>query len=242
MKCVEQWGKRTRLVWNTHLLLTVSCFFLIFFVSFRIYDWAVNVGSRSPLQDFTKGGANSNLTGLDQWFGVLAWKRGALLVSFVWVAMLVMVIDRQWKKATFWAMVGAFFSLFGIIHVPEAGFSNFSQPVWEQCTVYPDACWAFGEQWMFFVAYLMLAGTYVLIELSRATGFDSSLLPPIEDTAQEEFSDWFRDAAIIVPTSSKFFLDGDESKKTVSTEAPVKTTYEGVEKPGKDVIDEEEYA
>jgi hypothetical protein len=163
-------------------------------------------------------GGNTNLTGLSQWFGVLAWKRGALLVSFVWVAMLVMVIDRQWKKATFWAMVGAFFSLFGIIHVPEAGFASFSSPVWEQCSAFPGGCWEFAEQWMFFVSYLMLAGTFVLIEISRATGFDSALLPAIEDTQDEEFSDWFRDASITVtPKSSKFLLPEDESKKTVNT-------------------------
>ena len=182
------------------------------------------------------------MTGLDQWYGVLAWKRGALLVSFVWVAMLVMVIDRQWKKATFWAMVGAFFSLFGIIHVPEAGFANFSSPVWEQCSIFPDTCWGFGQQWMFFVSYLMMGATFVLIELSRATGFDSSLLPPIEDSSQEEFSDWFRDAAIIIPTSSKIFLE-DESKKTVSTEVPTKTaSYDGVVQPAKEIPDDEEYA
>ncbi len=207
--------------------------------SFRIYDWTVNVSARSPLQDFTKGGANSQLTGLGQWFGVLAWKRGSLLVSFVWVAMLVMVIDRQWKKATFWSLVGAFFSLFGIIHVPEAGFTSFSQPVWEQCSSFPDMCWAYGEQWMFFVSYLMMGGTFILIELSRATGFDSSLLPPIADTAQEEFSDWFRDAAIIIPTaSSRFFVDDpDESKKTVGTVMTVEKKEKEI-----DVADNEEYA
>ena len=197
------------------------------------------------MQDFDKGGANSNLTGLDQWFGVLAWKRGALLISFVWVAMLVMVIDRQWKKATFWSMVGAFFSLFGIIHSPEAGFKNFSQPVWEQCSEYPSSCWEHGQQWMFFVSYLMMGSTFMLIELSRATGFDSSLLPPIEDTSQEEFSDWFHDAAIIIPTSSKFFMEEDESKKTVKTfDVEVKPAYNGVEKPAQDVGkgDDEEYA
>lgn len=48
-----------------------------------IYDWVVNVSNMSPIQDFETGG-NINLTGLPQWFGVLAWKRGALLVSFVW--------------------------------------------------------------------------------------------------------------------------------------------------------------
>lgn len=48
-----------------------------------IYDWVVNVSNMSPLQDLDSGG-NLNTTGLPQWFGVLAWKRGALLVSFVW--------------------------------------------------------------------------------------------------------------------------------------------------------------
>lgn len=156
--------------------------------------------------------------------------------------MLVMVIDRQWKKATFWAMVGAFFSVFGIIHAPEAGFKNFSQPVWEQCSVYPDSCWEFGEQWMFFVAYLMMGGTFLLIELSRATGFDTTLLPPIEDATQEEFSDWFRDAAVVIPPRSRIFVEDDISKKTVDTE--VKASYNGVEKAGKTIEmgDDEEYA
>jgi AGZA family xanthine/uracil permease-like MFS transporter len=63
-----------------------------------IYDWAVNVADKSPIQSQDTAG-NINLTPFSQWFGVLAWKRGALLVSFVWVSMLVMVIDRQWKKA-----------------------------------------------------------------------------------------------------------------------------------------------
>jgi hypothetical protein len=212
---------------------------ILLFLGTSIYDWTVNVSNRSPLQDLVTGG-NTNLTGLGQWFGVLAWKRGALLVSFVWVALLVMVIDRQWKKATFWAMIGAFFSLFGIIHVPEAGFKSFSKPVWEQCVAYPNDCWDYAEQWMFFVSYLMLAGTFVLIEISRSTGFDSALLPPIEDTQDEEFSDWFRDAAIIVtPKSSKFLLPDDESKKTVKTSSDEKMLDEASDKKS---VDDEIYA
>jgi adenine/guanine/hypoxanthine permease len=96
-----------------------------------IYDWAVNVSGRSPLQDPVTGGDSNVIS--EAWYGVLAWKRGALLVSFVWVAMLVSVIDRQWRKATVWAIIAALFALFGIIHVPEAGFKNFDKPVWEQC-------------------------------------------------------------------------------------------------------------
>jgi hypothetical protein len=207
---------------------------LLYFLNYaRIYDWSVNVASRSPLESMDTGG-NTQLTGLDQWFGVLAWKRGALLVSFVWVAMIVMVIDRQWKKATFWAMVGAIFALFGIIHVPEAGFKNFSKPVWEQCVSYPDDCWEFGQQWMFFISYLMLAATYVLIEISRSTGFDSFLLPAIDDDQSEEFNDWFRDAAIIIPSSTRIAHSEaeDVSKKTVDTTV-MKVVEEG---PGK-VVD-----
>lgn len=162
-----------------------------------IYDWVVNVSNMSPLEDFDTGG-NSNLTGLPQWFGVLAWKRGALLVSFVWVAMLVMVIDRRWKSAGIWALVAAVFACCGIIHVPEAGFESFSQPTWEQCEAYPDNCWPFAEQWMFFVSYLMLFGTFALIELSRKYECDPSLLPPLFDETAHAFDDWFADAAIVV--------------------------------------------
>jgi hypothetical protein len=52
-----------------------------------IFDWVVNVSNRSPLGNDADG--NTNFPGGDGWFGILAWKRGALLVSFVWVAILV---------------------------------------------------------------------------------------------------------------------------------------------------------
>ena len=52
-----------------------------------IFDWVVNVANRSPLGNEADG--NTNFPGGDGWFGILAWKRGALLVSFVWVAILV---------------------------------------------------------------------------------------------------------------------------------------------------------
>jgi hypothetical protein len=49
----------------------------------------------------------------------------------LWTAMLVQVIDRQWKLATIWALISAFFAVFGIIHVPEAGLENFAAPFCE---------------------------------------------------------------------------------------------------------------
>jgi len=62
----------------------------------------------------------------------------------------------------------------------------------------------------------MLAATYALIDISRSTGFDSYLLPAIEDHQSEEFNDWFRDAAIIVTPLSRFesSVMEDVSKKT----------------------------
>jgi AGZA family xanthine/uracil permease-like MFS transporter len=83
-----------------------------------VFDWVVNVSGRSPIEA-NEGGFNTQTTGLSQWYGVLAWKRGALLISFVWVAMLCFVIDRKWKTATIWALIGALFAVFGIIHVPS---------------------------------------------------------------------------------------------------------------------------
>jgi hypothetical protein len=165
-----------------------------------IYDWVVNVSGTSPIQG--DNGENIKLPGLDNWYGVLAWKRGALLVSFVWVAMLVMVIDRRWMHATFWAGMAAFFAVFGIIHVPEAGFENFNNPVWEQCKFDADSqqlvCWEFAKQWMHFVAYIMLMATFGIIGVCRNAGIGLDvLLPEIEDDAtQEAFKDWFKDAAV----------------------------------------------
>jgi len=43
------------------------------------------------------------------------------------------VIDRKWKSAALWSMVGSLFAAMGLIHVPEAGFKNFSEPTPEQC-------------------------------------------------------------------------------------------------------------
>jgi hypothetical protein len=160
-----------------------------------IYDWVVNVSGMSPIEDFATGG-NEKLTGLSGWFGVLAWKRGALLVSFIWTAMLVKVIDRQWFFAVIWALLGAFFALFGIIHVPEAGFENFTSPTWEQC-VSSTECWEHAMQWQFMVAYLMLAATFAIIGAVQKWGGDDKMLPAIIDKeAEEAFKDWFKDAAV----------------------------------------------
>lgn len=160
-----------------------------------IYDWCVNICGRAPILDFVSGVHNGTYPqGSAGFIGVLAWKRGSLLVSMVWTAMVVMILDRKWMTGAIWAMVGALFALFGIIHVPQAGFQNFASPTWEQCPSYNEAtglpnCWEFAEQWMFFVAYIMLAATFGLIEVARRY-FDKSLEDVLDDPSAHAFDDW----------------------------------------------------
>ena len=162
-----------------------------------IYDWAVNITGRSPLQG--DGLYNTNYpTGTDGFIGVLAWKRGSLLVSMIWTAMVVMVLDRKFIGATVWSFIGALFAVFGIIHVPQAGFKNFATPTWDQCTLVEDGappdCWEFAEQWMFFVAYICLCTVFMLIQLTRR--FSSGIPEELDDPTSHAFDDWFKDAAV----------------------------------------------
>lgn len=188
----------------------------------------------SPIQDMDTGG-NINLPGLSNWLGVLAWKRGALLVSFVWVAMLVMVIDRRWFMAGVWAVIGAAFALFGIIHVPEAGFDNFDQPVWEQCES-SDSCWEYAEQWMFFLSYIMLGVTFGLIGLARQYGSDSTLLHQVvDDETEQGFKDWFADAAVDTSRSHFNQLGEQEAELAVGKDPDITNKTAKNEEPSEDI-------
>ena len=188
-----------------------------------LHTGVVNVSNRSPLEDgdFTDGiAANINYPqGVAGFIGVLAWKRGALLVSMIWVAMVVMVLDRKWKVAGIWALIGSGFAVFGIIHVPQAGFDNFNSPTMEQCACagYPfeidnsttltfcDSeslnCWDNATQLYYFIAYLMLAATFGLIEVAKK--FDDSIPEEIDDPSAHAFDNWFSNAGIVAPDSRR---------------------------------------
>jgi hypothetical protein len=154
-----------------------------------VYDWVTNISNRAPLSDENLS-YDVNSPGASSWVGVLAWKRGALLVSLLWVSMLVNVLDRRWAGAAIWAFVASLFAVFGLIHMPRAGFSNFSDPIWEQCT--ESGCWEFANQWMFFVAYLMLMATFLLLYI--VSRYDDKMEEPIDDESRHAFDDWFADA------------------------------------------------
>jgi AGZA family xanthine/uracil permease-like MFS transporter len=49
-------------------------------------------------------------------YGMIALGQGALLVSMIWAAALVWIIERRFLQASAWMLVGAVFSSFGVIH------------------------------------------------------------------------------------------------------------------------------
>lgn len=202
-----------------------------------VFDWVVNVSGQSPVtfNDLWNENVASNNAG---WIGVLAWKRGSLLVSMIWVAMLIQVLNREWVTATVWAFIGSLFALFGVIHVPSAGFKNFSSPTWEQCVEGADGtaqCWQFAVQWMFFVSYLMLAGTFALIKFAQR--FDETLEEPLLDESAHAFDDWFADAAIDPTAKKGDFTEESEEKELFEPWAVRKKDFE---KAGRKAHDEEE--
>jgi hypothetical protein len=204
-----------------------------------IFDWVTNVADRPSLgQDF-----NINHTKSAAWTGVLAWKRGSLLVSMLWVAMLVNVLDRQWKSATVWALVAVVFAVFGIIHVPEAGFENFTTPTIEQCwnSAQPGAepivqCWEYGAQWMFVVAYIMLGATFVVLHV--AAKYDRTIAVPIDDESRHAFDDWFKDAACATDHEGKRIDGGDPSSTSATNlvDPTVRKQYSEDEESSDDVV------
>jgi hypothetical protein len=197
-----------------------------------VYDWVTNISGQSPVtfNDLWNENPGSGTAG---WIGVLAWKQGALLVSMIWVAMLVQVLNREWIKAAIWAIIGSAFAVVGIIHVPQAGFKNFSSPFWTQCIERADGtvqCWEYAEQWMFFVAYLMLAGTFGLVRVAQK--FDDTIEEPMVDESAHAFDDWFADAAkdtfaqhfknsLTMKDLEKFsYTAGDVDRKELEPEEP----------------------
>lgn len=115
--------------------------------------------------------------------------------------MIVMVLDRKWVTATVWALIAALFALFGIVHVPQAGFDEFSTPTYEQCWNTAPAgeapapvCWNFAQQWMFFVGYIILAAHFAIIEVARRFIKDDALEDILDDPSAHAFDDWFADA------------------------------------------------
>lgn len=158
----------------------------------------MTVSGRTPVQDVdpTGNGYNTQLLGSSSnWYGLLALKHGSLLISFFWTAIVVKTIDRKWVEVSLWSLGAAVFSLFGLIHAPQAGFEYLHQTHWEQCDATSNECWENSEQWMFPTAYTMLAVTAGLVNCSKRC--DSAIRDEIDDDYDSTmaFDDWFADAA-----------------------------------------------
>jgi hypothetical protein len=140
--------------------------------------------------------------------------------------------------AAVWAGIGAGFALFGIIHVPEAGFDTFTDPVWEQCSS-ADDCWDQAQQYQFFIAYLMLGGTFALIEAARTFTGDEKLLPAHHDESDDMgFGDWFAEAG--VDTRKTHWQDSVHGEHAHADADPDSTAE--VEKGRKEASEDEEEA
>jgi AGZA family xanthine/uracil permease-like MFS transporter len=187
-----------------------------------VCDWVTNVASRAPIaaaDEVTGEAFNVNVPEVPpSYFGVLGLKRGAVLISMLWVAMIVNMIDRKWRLASIWTGIASLFALFGIIHAPEAGFDNFTENTFQECWTDPILgnvlCWDENEQWKYFVAYIILLGMCMLADAAQTFGF-GDMLPPIVEESKDVFADWF---SFDVPEHVKEVLEGPhvEPHKTVA--------------------------
>jgi AGZA family xanthine/uracil permease-like MFS transporter len=60
-------------------------------------------------------------------YGLIALGQGGLLISMIWSAALVWIIDRQFKQAAAWMLAAAVLSCFGVIHayrITSGGIEN----------------------------------------------------------------------------------------------------------------------
>ncbi|CAN0254410.1 unnamed protein product, partial [Ectocarpus fasciculatus] len=187
-----------------------------------IADWVTNIAARGPLAGVAEDGTdyNTNLPDLTEgWWGILGLKRGAILVSLCWVAMLVHIIDRKWWQASVWAVISAGFTAVGIIHVPVAGFDDFTSTVGDLCTPVTDdlgvattaTCWDHADQWHYMTAYLIMAVVFVAIEGLRRAGV-GNLDEPILTEEADAFKDWYGDESLTIAPK----IEGDKPAAVVA--------------------------
>merc|ERR1712227_790072 len=153
-----------------------------------IVNWVMNTSGRSAMAS-DDGSYNINNLG-DLWNGLLAFAQGDLLISLLWTSILVMVMDRRWLGASLWAFIASIFAVFGVIHQFAAGFKAWKTPTFEYCSA--DGCDNYSVQWMYFTAYLMLAGTFALLHFVAKV--DKTIEDPIIDETANAFDNWFSNA------------------------------------------------
>jgi len=77
-------------------------------------------------------------------------EQGFLLISMVWAAMTVEIIERRFGRAALWSLGGALLSLFGLAHSYAFSPADTIQDL------------QFGKAWQFALAYALLAGLLLL--------------------------------------------------------------------------------
>jgi AGZA family xanthine/uracil permease-like MFS transporter len=82
--------------------------------------------------------------------GAFALEQGFLLISMVWAAITVEIIERRFARAALWALAGAGLSVAGLAHAYAFTPADTVQDL------------AFGKAWQFALAYTLLAGLLLL--------------------------------------------------------------------------------
>jgi AGZA family xanthine/uracil permease-like MFS transporter len=162
-----------------------------------VVDWAINNFSAAPVSGFTDTGGeyNASVAGpIINYAGSYALQNGSILISMLWTAMLVYIIDRRWVLATATSLITSLFAMFGIIHSASAGFDNFNVETVPNCTLAADGetieCFDLNKQWMYFVSYLIIAGICAGCYFCQRLGVKGFLSPILEDD-DDVFADWW---------------------------------------------------
>ncbi|TGL41471.1 NCS2 family permease [Leptospira perdikensis] len=85
--------------------------------------------------------------------GVIALSQGFLITSMVWSAMVVFILEREWTKASLWAVIAGILSIVGWIHAYELQGNAILNRFTELAS------------WDFPIAYFSLATLFLLIQL-----------------------------------------------------------------------------
>ncbi len=87
--------------------------------------------------------------------GMIALSQGFLLTSMIWAAICVGILDRNFRKAAYWAIAGSVLSFVGLIHA----YSLATNEILNKYTI--PAASNFG------VAYLLLAALFLIVHFSK---------------------------------------------------------------------------
>lgn len=153
-----------------------------------VADWAQGTivnGVSNAYSNFTLANVqfSPNVTAAISGFsyrGLINFAGGSLLQSVFLTAILMYMIDRKFVRAAVWSTLAAVFSLFGLINAKSVG-------VLVRTT---------DDGWRFSVAYLMLTGFFLVLEVLQRNRLVSAPETEPDDLSSVEWAEWMRQRAL----------------------------------------------